>query len=168
MVTYRLSKPGIVKQPSVGTGDDEVSLPVCWACALSSWLEATRGVSWSYSSIIQMFQMYCNGNALDLAYFGEIANSLSINMDYEEIDRADLTFDYVYEKMFPLAGTSGNHLYIVMEGKNPAHVVVAYGIQRDNTDYIAIMDPLRGVLAAPTLSTFRNKATGFLIGWHRR
>lgn len=115
-----------------------------------------------------MFQMYCNGNALGLAYFGEIANSLSINMDYEEIDRADLTFDYVYEKMFPLAGTSGNHLYIVMEGKNPAHVVVAYGIQRDNTDYIAIMDPLRGVLAAPTLSTFRNKATGFLIGWPRR
>jgi hypothetical protein len=163
---YALALPPIVKQPTIGDEDHPIALPVCWACALSSWLKVVRGSEWSFRQLVQRFKPFCgDAGGLDLSQFDSVADALFVSMYWEEKNRSELTFDYLHEK---LMGPRGSHLYVILEGKNPAHCVVVYGLNREKTDLVGIMDPLRGVRAAPVLSEFRQKATDFLVGWAKR
>jgi len=117
--------------------------------------------------LVQRFAPFCNGGvSLDLSSFDEVASAGFVDMNYEELNASDLTFEYLYTKLAGSYGVTGSYLYILMEGKNPAHVVVGYGVIKDakGTEYIGLMDPMRGVLASEPLSSFRRRATDFLVG----
>jgi hypothetical protein len=165
MALYSLPKPKIVKQPPVGDGD--IVAPVCWAAALSSWLAAARGADWSIGNLVQRFSAFCNGGvSLDLSHLDDVADALFVSMNHEELDNADLTFDYLYDKIVAPNGVRGSYLYIVLLGKNPAHAVVGYGVRNEgDAEFLGIMDPFKGVLAAPVLSDFRRRAASFWVGW---
>src|SRR5205814_9879403 len=102
-------------------------------------------------------------------YFDQLASTNIVLMDYEETNRTNLTFDYLYERLIAPYGSYGGHLYVILEGDTAVHhAVVVYGLVREDVgDFVGIMDPLRGVLAAPTLEYFRMKASDFLVGWKK-
>jgi hypothetical protein len=167
MTAYSRPLPKIVQQPQMGDPDNPIASPVCWAAALSSWLKASRNSDWSMGMLVQRFAPFCpSGSSLDLGYFGEVADALFVQMEYEELSGQDLTFGYLYDKLVGSDAGTGSYLYIILEGKNPAHAVVGYGAKSDSTgEYLGLMDPLRGVHAAAPLSSFRQKASDFLVGW---
>jgi hypothetical protein len=167
MAGYNRPLPRIVQQPQIGDPNDPVASPVCWAAALSSWLKATRDSDWSMGQLVQRFASFCpTGGSLDLGYFDEVAQASFVRMSYEELSAQDLTFEYLYDKLVGSHVGGGSYLYIVLEGKNPAHAVVGYGVKSDSSgEYLGLMDPLRGVHAAAPLSSFRRRASDFLVGW---
>lgn len=169
MTAYSRPLPTIVQQPQIGDPGDPIASPVCWAAALSSWLKASRGSDWSTGMLVQRFAPYCSeGGSLDLGYFGDVADSLLVQMNYEELSSQDLTFGYLYDKLVGSDAGQGSYLYIILEGRNPAHAVVGYGVRSDSSgEYLGLMDPLRGVHAAAPLSSFRQKASDFVVGWAR-
>jgi hypothetical protein len=135
----------------------------CWAAALSSWLSAARNDVRSVDDLVARFRPFLGKNGLDLSQFDEIADSLFVRMDYEEIDKADFTWEYLYDKLLQSA------LYIILENANPAHALVLYAITVDNsnTREVWIMDPIQGYRAG-SLSAFRERSPTFLIGVAKR
>jgi hypothetical protein len=158
--------PPIVAQPRLGDSNQPVATPTCWAASLSSWLKANRNADWSIGDLVNRFAPFCNGGlSLDFANFDEVAQAGFVNMTYDELNTSYLTFEYLYSKLAGSYELTGSYLYIVMEGKNPAHAVVGYGVVKEKeTEYIGVMDPMRGVHAREPLSSFRQRATDFLVG----
>jgi hypothetical protein len=160
---YNRSKPPLVVQPSEYDEDGVRSISnSCWAAALSSWLGATGRSQYSVPSLQQIFAAYSTSLGLKLGYFDEIASSNLVNMDWEQLGQADLTFEYLYQQL------QVSHLYL-MKIKSPAHVVVLYGVTRDAAsgagEEIHIIDPFYGKYKAGPLAAWRKEAKSYIVGW---
>jgi hypothetical protein len=153
--------PPLVKQPLVYDPDLEgmrIS-STCWAAALSSWLSAARNDDWSVDKLVERFRPFLGKNGLDLGQFNEIADALFVRMQFEEIGKADFSWDYLYDKLLQSV------VYVILENANPAHALVLYAISVDNsnTQEVWVMDPLQGYRAG-ALSAFRERSPTFLVG----
>lgn len=160
---YSRSKPPLVTQPIEYDEDGIRSVSnSCWAAALSSWLGASGRSQYSVENLQQIFAAYSSSLGLKLGYFDEVASSILVNMDWEQLGQADLTFEYLYLKL------QVSHLYL-MKIKSPAHVVVLYGVTRDaesgTGEEIRIMDPFYGKYKAGPLSVWRKEAKSYIVGW---
>lgn len=80
-------------------------------------------------------------------------------MQFEEVSKAGLTWDYVSLKLQESA------VYIILISGNPAHALVLYAItQANNQEHeVWIMDPIQGYRVG-SLSAFRERSPTFLIG----
>jgi len=157
--------PPLVRQPMVFDPDlgGMMISPTCWAAALSSWLKATRNVDRSVDYIVGFFRHYVTSKGLDLSQFGEIAEALFVRMDYEEVDRADLSWDYLWWKLEESA------IYLILENANPAHALVLYAISEDRagTQEVWLVDPIQGMRAG-SLREFQKRSPTFLVGVARK
>ena len=153
--------PPLVRQPTVydpDLGGMRIT-STCWAAALSSWLSAARNDDRSVENLVERFRPFLGKNGLDLGQFYNIADALFVRMSYEEIAKAEFTWDYLYDQLRQSA------LYIILENANPAHALVLYAISLDknNTQEVWLMDPLQGYRAG-SLNAFRERSPVFLVG----
>jgi len=153
--------PPLVRQPQVydpDLGGMRIS-STCWAAALSSWLTACRNDDKSVDYLVRFFQPYLGKSGLDLGQFDKIADALFVRMAYEEVDKAEFTWEYLSFKLHESA------VYIILENANPAHALVLYAVSVDksNTQEVWVMDPIQGYRAGP-LSDFQKRSPTFLIG----
>ena len=151
--------PPLVRQPIVHDADlgGMIISSTCWAAALSSWLSASRNDDRSVENLVQWFQVGKNG--LDLGKFDQIADAPFVRMNFEEISKAEFTWDYISLKLHESA------IYIILENANPAHALVLYAItqKKDQDHEVWIMDPIQGYRVG-SLSAFRERSPTFLIG----
>ncbi len=151
--------PPLVRQPIVTDADSGIRMisSTCWAAALSSWLSSSRNDDRTVENLVQWFRVGQDG--LDLGKFDQIADAPFVRMQFEEVGKAQMTWDYLSLKLHESA------VYVILINANPAHAVVLYAITQvaGQEHEVWIMDPIQGYRVG-SLSGFRERSPTFLIG----